>query len=737
VLLVDIERKRVEIGELGFVLYFTYACVIWLCDALDLSCFLMGLPQATWISRVLAALAAAIGCLLLKDRICIRRGTRPDILYFAGCAVILGFCVYKGVIPDLSTDVKKYHLLVQEPGFLSMTSEPFFFAGGFQYYGFRWADRLFYPFRWLLGLRMGTIFGGLVNVLVFTQMRSLLSALYGEKLKAVRESCSRWFRQPAVPGALFTESVLAFAITMTYDVWLQSGGYMVDCIAIPLMMEAMHILLTKKEQKHAGEMVWFATLCGCYFAMKMTHVVYAAPMILVYLIKYRKHFSLKRFVCAFAAAIVPVSIYLLYAYADTGNPVFPYFNTVFQSPFFRIGDFKDPRWGPQNLKDTLIWPLISAFGDRGRMSEIPNEYVLGLKGLMAVLLFRMITVFWQKREQQSELLAVVFGCALLWSATTGHVRYFIFGYMLIGVVFAGFAAESLYNRKWICSLFSAGLICILLMTSVKYMESIESGREWAWRNNLNEDLFSENLKWVFRDRGSAENAQPKDKPVSAILLNTSENGGVAHLLYPDAAIVSELSLHSIGARSEVVDRQVDTIDGYLAEGGTYDLVIPKVNGLEWEKHFLRMTEKGYRITEIVWPDTCFVREQAVALLGLEKMEDGGANLLYTANEENNRVPAPNEKIQFSACVSLNQTRGHWAERNSMFCLIASDGEKTEQVYSSPIRERSTVYVDQTLDLTGFGENVGLELYWMDENGERIDTRMYDCFMINAHVEIIQ
>ena len=366
-------RNRIEIFGMGFALYFVYATCIWLCDAFDLFCFLTGFPQVTLVSRVLVILLMIAAAILLKDLIQIRKSARPDALYIIGCVIILGFCFYKGIIPDLSTDVKKYHILVQNPGFQAMAKEPFFFSGGFQFYGFRWADRLFYPFRWLLGYRMGTLFGGLVNVLLFTQMRNLLIALYGHKFRIIRERCRKAFRQPVLPGILLNESIFAFLITMTYDVFMQSGSYMVDFIAIPFMLEAMHILLTQKEQTHAAEMIWYAILCGCFFAAKMTNVVYVAPMVAVYLLKFKKHLSLKRFAAAFLAALVPVSIYLIYAYAETGNPVFPYFNTFFKSPFFSLYDCKDTRWGPSNLKENILWPFMSVFEPYYRTSEIPNQ----------------------------------------------------------------------------------------------------------------------------------------------------------------------------------------------------------------------------------------------------------------------------------------------------------------------------------------------------------------------------
>jgi len=728
-------RNKTEVFGIGFALYFVYAACIWLCDAFDLFCFLTGLPQVTLVSRALVILLLVIALILLKNRIHIRKAARPDLFWLIGCAIILGFCFYKGIIPDVSTDVKKYHIFVQNPGFQSMTKEPFFFSGGFQFYGFRWADRLFYPFRWLLGYRMGTLFGGLVNALLFTQIRSLLILLYGDTFSIIRERCRKTFKQPILPGILLNESIFALLITMTYDVFMQSGSYMVDFIAIPFMLEALHILLIKKEQKHAAEMVWYAALCGCFFAAKMTNVVYVAPMVAAYLLKFRKHLSFKRFIAAFAAALVPVSIYLIYAYAETGNPVFPYFNTIFKSPFFSLYDFKDTRWGPANLKDTLLWPFLSVFDPYYRTSEIPNEYSLGLIGLVVVWFLQTISFVFRKKDRKYGLLLFVsFASAYLWAATTGYLRYFILGHMLIGIVYVGFTANSLYRKNWLRSCIAIFVFVSLMIQPFKYMPSIAGGREWSWRNNLNEDQFQQNIQWIFKDRGEIDDESSYSTPVNTILLKAAENGGIANLLYPEAKNICQSYLDSNVSDPDITAYWNEKINHYLDDGGVYDLVIPKCDGLQWENYFSSLEHQGLKVTKIIWPKTYFVREQAVALIGLKRLNTGEQNLLYKANEENNWLSVPNQNFWFSANVTLNQTRGRYDDENTAFCLIARDAQKSAQIYLTPIREQTTLFIDEEFDLSGFSSDVRLEMYWLDENGDLIDTRMYDCFVINPQIK---
>ena len=45
--------------------------------------------------------------------------------------------------------------------------------------------------------------------------------------------------------------------------------------------------------------------------------------------------------------VFPLIPYLVYNFTQTNNPIFPYFNNFFNSPFFLLGYWKDERWGPK------------------------------------------------------------------------------------------------------------------------------------------------------------------------------------------------------------------------------------------------------------------------------------------------------------------------------------------------------------------------------------------------------
>jgi Glycosyltransferase family 87 len=57
-------------------------------------------------------------------------------------------------------------------------------------------------------------------------------------------------------------------------------------------------------------------------------------------------------------------------WATTGNPVFPYFNSIFHSPLASLQDFRDQRFLPGSLLDALSYPLQWAIG-RFPTGELP------------------------------------------------------------------------------------------------------------------------------------------------------------------------------------------------------------------------------------------------------------------------------------------------------------------------------------------------------------------------------
>lgn len=728
-----------EVSSKLFLIYFAYAVFIWLTDAADLLCWLTGIQQCTIISKGLCVFL--VGSLLFLTRKRVKFGNtaaKPDVIFCIGVMIIASVSIIKCIIPDTSGDVMNYHILAQVPGYKSFTSAKMFMPGDFQLYGFRWADRMYYPFRMVLGYRLGTIWGAFVNVVIFYQARCLLGKLFGEKLQEIREKSEKAFGQKYIPGILFRESTLAFIIVMTNDLVMQSGGYMVDCVTIPCLMETLYILLTKQEQNTIDETTWFALLCGCSVAMKLTNVVYAVPLIAAYLVRYRKKLSVGKIIIGVGVAVIPASIYMIFNYVDTGNPVFPYFNSIFKSTYWGTDNFKDLRWGPSSVIETILWPIMSVANPDNRTSEIPVCYTSGLIALVAVGLIQLIV--WAVRKikhiqgphYQGALLAVAWISMYFWAISTGHVRYYIFGYMIYGILFVQFVVDSIYTSKLRAVLALALLPCVLGQPYA-YISSTLAGKEWSWRESMNTQKIEANVPYLLNDKkGVLVDTDGETIQIDAVVLNYTANGSLSELLVPkDTPILFNTYMHK---GLEGMDELAHQVDCYLSTGNAYDIVVP--TNCDWNDYVNRLNEYRVRINDIIWPETFFCLEQTNGLIKLGKLDEDESNQLYYINEEPQGLSAPNKKIVFTGRIVLSQTRGWYKETKTVLAIYAHDTNRNDQVYFCDISEQMTLDICVELDLSLYDEDVQLEIRWQDNSGNLMDTQVYDCLLINPSIKEI-
>ncbi|MFZ5657628.1 MAG: glycosyltransferase family 39 protein [Pseudomonadota bacterium] len=100
-------------------------------------------------------------------------------------------------------------------------------------------------------------------------------------------------------------------------------------------------------------------LMGLLAGLKMTNLVFVAPIALVLVWRWGRQGRFRDIaVAAAVAAFVAGSCYA-YALFITGNPVFPFYNALFASPYMPAENFVDPRWqGGFELRS--IWDITFA-----------------------------------------------------------------------------------------------------------------------------------------------------------------------------------------------------------------------------------------------------------------------------------------------------------------------------------------------------------------------------------------
>src|SRR5215207_2210767 len=149
---------------------------------------------------------------------------------------------------------------------------------------------------------------------------------------------------------------------------------MVDLLALPLMLEATRLALSTPADARAGRRLFarVGLYLGAGLAFKLTNLAFAIPIILLCAYRVaanggrRRRFDMKATLYGLVCVLLPLIPYSLYIHAQTGSPVFPLYNWVFQSEYWPVVDLRTERWGPivddprfKHLRawEVLLWPL--------------------------------------------------------------------------------------------------------------------------------------------------------------------------------------------------------------------------------------------------------------------------------------------------------------------------------------------------------------------------------------------
>jgi len=324
--------------------------------------------------------------------------------------------------PDFNYDVLNYHLINTERALRGWPMGPGDFFPGVLLVNPA-PDIVDGIFRFGLGYRLGTIINLLAMLWAAAIINNLLRRyIYSETLRYI-----------CILFVVSTEHVL-FLLNL----------YMVDLLALPLMLEATQQILRFDEiRKKDRALVHICLLLGLSTAFKLTNLAFALPLIVLAAkscFSHRDGIRLRYIALAGLVFLMPILPFCLYMYVQTGSPIFPYFNKVFRSPFVEAKNYDVPWLGPKSLLEKVLWPFWSyfspgrlspMFGRNGYAGRILIGYVMVIAGLMT-------------KETRKVCLICIVSFAL-WTISSGDLRYGILLELLSGVVGIGVIA-SLYRR---------------------------------------------------------------------------------------------------------------------------------------------------------------------------------------------------------------------------------------------------------------------------------------------------
>ncbi|HYV23826.1 MAG TPA: hypothetical protein VE969_01215 [Pyrinomonadaceae bacterium] len=443
------------------------------------------------------------------------------------------------LVPDTSWDVLNYHIFHSEralrgplliPGDFFPTPAPFNPA----------PDILTGLYRLVFGYRLGT-------------MVNLIAVVW---LGIIMERLLRFYVSKA-----FLRSVCVLVILCTEQIFFQINNYMVDLLTLPLLLEATLLAVRKPERGLEDRHVMVvAFLLGISITFKLANIAFAIPIALICafnLLRVWRELKFGRLlrisVISLVAALAPIVPFSIFLYRRTGSPVFPLYNAVFKSPFWRASNIFDPRWGPKGIVETLLWPILVFFKPE-RFCEFPIYSGRLSLGFIAALVCLPLA---KKDPTIRGLCIVTVVAAFLWSAASGYSRYGIFIELTSGAILVWFTVylwkRSNHVRSPLQWLPSIAVTCLLLAQAAMAL-AYSAHHEWSTRPTLlthPENLRDANL--LLRDRNVTSGLSSEERlliaNVDLWVTSNVKTTAFMGLLRPEIPVINALQWEYVSTRT--------------------------------------------------------------------------------------------------------------------------------------------------------------------------------------------
>lgn len=467
-----------------------------------------------WLAWILTVPLAAIAWWFLRAR---RPATHESTHPFWLIVALPLFVIYamRLAFPDGSFDQLNYHLLSAERGLRGLPfTSPDYFPAPFQ---FNPAPEMVTGItRWLLGYRLGTI----VNYLALLWAGSILCKFLRSHISSERMRCL------AVLLILLTEQAL-----------FEINNYMIDLLAVPLLLEATYVILNTGKIIERHELRRVAFFLGASVTFKLTNLAFVLPLILVYAYKLKPSFKFKDAALSLLIFLAPLLPFSLFMYTETRNPIFPFYNTIFRSPYWPLINWTDVRWGPKSIWEGLIWPLLISF-----KPERTSELAVYSARLSLIFLAVLLCLFLRPEKNIRTICFIILAGLALWTMGSGYVRYATYIEMLGGVVvlttacqltrFQGALRRALIVLPWI-------LLTVQAVVACNYV----SRMEWSMRPTVfhNPQAFLNESRYLLRDHSFLKFVPERERKlfenVDVWVESNFATNGVETLLKRDAPII--------------------------------------------------------------------------------------------------------------------------------------------------------------------------------------------------------
>lgn len=352
----------------------------------------------------------------------------------------------------------------------------------------------------------------------------------------------------------------AIALALLTPIYLYAiGSSSNDPLAAGLVLLALSVALQAEARPRLAFLGGVAL--GLSLAVKLTSLVFALPVLALVLARLAGRQWAWRTALVFG--IGTVVAFALTAghwswqlWQRFGNPFFPLFNDLFQSPYAPTGTIVALRFLPRDGLEwlTRLWDLSTVKAFVAVEAVMPDARPLLAAGAVLALgvaaTWKRSPTIWLQRptwlRPDVQLALLLLLCYGLWMATSGNARYAIAGFMLAPVLLVR-AAQRFLRRDW-------ATLLIALLAIVQTSVFIADG-----------DPRPQSRPWS-QDSYLPVRLPPHlaDQPFLHLSLGAQTGAALAPLLHPDSAFVNltgQLVLPTTGPLGDELARMLNRWKG--------------------------------------------------------------------------------------------------------------------------------------------------------------------------------
>lgn len=402
---------------------------------------------------------------------------KNKLILLGGLLIPLIIFLNRFLLPDLSFDSVNYHVL-----------------SGSRFYDFwKYFNIEFFPAGLHSFPPIFDYFGGILRSILGYRMGTITSLIFLYAIILLLFRLSQVFINKKISSS-FVLTLFFINIFVSLEIFFQLGTYFVDIIGAFFVLWSVYLYFLYLKKKKNIFLYLSALLIGFSVAGKLTNLIYLIPLVIIAIYnEFRSSITFKqkiKFLLVFGLLIMlPIGTSFIRNTIQTGNPVFPFYNSIFKSKYYPEISFENNAFGGNTFVEKLFWPIVS-ISKHERLSEahdLFNDFKLNLYFILLLPSLYFSFKIRRKDDLFYYLNLYLFGSFMVWNFSFGYLRYAFVLEILSGFIVLIWVAK-LLKRKSSVNKDRLLLLLIPLLFLLGYLDkraiNVNLAYDLSWRKTL-------------------------------------------------------------------------------------------------------------------------------------------------------------------------------------------------------------------------------------------------------------